>query len=83
MTAAGDRGTGAALVRRTTARARGDRIATAYLYLLPALLVMGVITLYPLLYQVWMSFTDFGLKNLSVGTARAEPSSGSTTTSTS
>jgi arabinogalactan oligomer/maltooligosaccharide transport system permease protein len=38
---------------------------TAIVYLLPAFLVMGVITFYPLLFQVWMSFTDFGLKNLS------------------
>lgn len=38
---------------------------TALLYLLPAFVVMGVITFYPLLFQTWMSFTDFGLKNLS------------------
>ena len=38
---------------------------TAILYLLPAFLVMGVITFYPLIFQTWMSFTDFGLKNLS------------------
>jgi arabinogalactan oligomer/maltooligosaccharide transport system permease protein len=38
---------------------------TAMLYLLPAFLVMGIITFYPLLFQTWMSFTDFGLKNLS------------------
>jgi arabinogalactan oligomer/maltooligosaccharide transport system permease protein len=37
---------------------------TAILYLLPAFIVMGVITFYPLLFQTWMSFTDFGLKNL-------------------
>ncbi len=36
----------------------------AYLYILPAFLVMAFITFYPLLYQVWMSFTDFQLKNL-------------------
>jgi arabinogalactan oligomer/maltooligosaccharide transport system permease protein len=36
----------------------------AYAFLLPALLVMLVITFYPLVYQVWMSFTDYGLKNL-------------------
>ena len=45
--------------RRLTPDAR-----TAVLYLLPAFLVMGVITFYPLLFQTWMSFTDFGLKNL-------------------
>lgn len=42
---------------------------TAYLYLLPALLVMGVITFYPLAYQIYMSFTDFGLRNLRVNSA--------------
>ena len=38
---------------------------TAVLYLLPAFLVMGIITFYPLLFQTYMSFTDFGLGNLS------------------
>ena len=37
-----------------------------YLYLLPALLVMGIITFYPIGFQVWMSFTDYGLKNLRI-----------------
>ena len=37
---------------------------TAYLYLVPAFLVMSIITFYPLLYQVWMSFTDYGIQNL-------------------
>lgn len=37
---------------------------TAFLYLLPAGLIMSVITLYPLFFQVWMSFTDYGVKNL-------------------
>jgi arabinogalactan oligomer / maltooligosaccharide transport system permease protein len=40
-----------------------------YVYLLPAFLVMGLITLYPLIYQVWMSFTDFGIQNLRAGSA--------------
>jgi arabinogalactan oligomer/maltooligosaccharide transport system permease protein len=37
-----------------------------YTYLLPAFIVMAFITIYPLAYQVWMSFTDFGLKNFRV-----------------
>ncbi|HJW23140.1 MAG TPA: sugar ABC transporter permease [Candidatus Limnocylindrales bacterium] len=37
-----------------------------YLYLLPAFVVMGVITFYPLVFQVWMSFTDFTLANFRV-----------------
>ncbi|HEX8939590.1 MAG TPA: sugar ABC transporter permease [Candidatus Limnocylindrales bacterium] len=44
---------------------RSNRIA--YLYLIPAVLVMGIITLYPLLFQVWMSFTNYGLGNLRQG----------------
>lgn len=45
----------------------GNSKRAAYLYLVPAFLVMGIITLYPLLFQVWMSFTDFGIQNLRVG----------------
>jgi arabinogalactan oligomer/maltooligosaccharide transport system permease protein len=37
---------------------------SAYLYLLPAGIVMSIVTLFPLGFQVWMSFTDYGLKNL-------------------
>ena len=36
----------------------------AYYYLIPAAVVMALITFYPMFYQVWMSFTDFGIKNL-------------------
>ncbi|NLF00201.1 MAG: sugar ABC transporter permease [Anaerolineales bacterium] len=36
----------------------------AYLYILPAFLIMAFITFYPLLYQVWMSFTNFELRHL-------------------
>jgi arabinogalactan oligomer/maltooligosaccharide transport system permease protein len=42
----------------------GPDTRTAFLYLLPALIVMGIITFYPLLYQTWMSFTDYTLENL-------------------
>lgn len=45
---------------------RWRRTALPYLYLLPAFFVMGIITFYPLLFQVWMSFTDFGLANFRV-----------------
>jgi len=37
-------------------RSRDTR--TAYPFLLPALLVMLIITFYPLVFQVYMSFTD-------------------------
>jgi arabinogalactan oligomer/maltooligosaccharide transport system permease protein len=39
---------------------------TPFMYLLPAFLVMAVITFYPMGYQMWMSFTDYGIKNLRV-----------------
>jgi arabinogalactan oligomer/maltooligosaccharide transport system permease protein len=48
---------------------RRRRNRMPYVYLLPAFLVMGLITLYPLIYQVWMSFTDFGIQNLRAGSA--------------
>ena len=38
-----------------------------YLYLLPAFFVMGIITFYPLIYQVIVSFTDFQTKDLRLG----------------
>ncbi len=40
--------------------------ATPYVYLIPAFIVMGIITFYPLGFQVWMSFTDYGLANLRI-----------------
>jgi arabinogalactan oligomer/maltooligosaccharide transport system permease protein len=42
----------------------GRDTRTAILYLTPAFLVMGLITFYPLLFQTYMSFTDFALRNL-------------------
>ena len=33
----------------------------AFVYLIPAFAVMMVMTFFPLVYQVWMSFTDYGL----------------------
>jgi arabinogalactan oligomer/maltooligosaccharide transport system permease protein len=46
---------------------RGGR--TAYTYLVPAFIVMGIITIYPLLFQVWLSFTNYGIGNLREGSA--------------
>ena len=37
---------------------------TAMLYLAPAFIVMALITFYPLVYQTYMSFTDFQLRHL-------------------
>ena len=50
-------------------RSRGARIQRGiqpYLYLVPAFLVMAIITFYPLFFQVWMSFHDFGQENFRV-----------------
>jgi arabinogalactan oligomer/maltooligosaccharide transport system permease protein len=51
---------------RRAAGLRLRRSLQPYGYLLPAFLVMGVITFYPLIFQVWMSFTDFGPINYRV-----------------
>jgi arabinogalactan oligomer / maltooligosaccharide transport system permease protein len=55
---------GAGAPRRTW-RQRTASTRTAYLFLLPALLVMAIITFYPLVFQIYIAFTDFDLKNLS------------------
>jgi arabinogalactan oligomer / maltooligosaccharide transport system permease protein len=50
-------------------RSRGVRLQRGiqpYLYLVPAFIVMGIITFYPLFFQVWMSFHDFGQINFRV-----------------
>ncbi|MES2210257.1 MAG: sugar ABC transporter permease [Chloroflexota bacterium] len=52
------------LASRLFGSGRSSRIA--YLYLVPAFLVMSVITLYPLAFQVWMSFTDMQLIHLNL-----------------
>lgn len=49
---------------RRSGRPRTQR--AAYLYLVPAFAVMGLITIYPLIYQVWMSFTNTELRHLNV-----------------
>jgi arabinogalactan oligomer/maltooligosaccharide transport system permease protein len=47
------------------AQARQQNLA--YLYLVPAFLVMAVITFYPLIYQVIISFTNFETAHLRLG----------------
>jgi arabinogalactan oligomer/maltooligosaccharide transport system permease protein len=56
----------AATMPKRTFGARFQRGTQPYVYLLPALIVMGIITFYPLLFQVWMSFHDFTLENFRV-----------------
>ena len=36
----------------------------AYRYILPAAIVMAIVTAYPIIYQVWMAFTNFTVVNL-------------------
>ena len=67
----------APITPRRSWRQRTQSTRTAYLFLLPALLVMAIITFYPLVFQIWMAFTDFQLKNLrpnSAGPAIVLPS---------
>ncbi len=52
------------LTSRLLGSGRASRVA--YLYLVPAFLVMSIITLYPLAFQVWMSFTDMQLIHLNL-----------------
>jgi arabinogalactan oligomer/maltooligosaccharide transport system permease protein len=52
---------------RRSWRQRTQTTRTAYLFLLPALLVMAIITFYPLVFQIYIAFTDFQLKNLRPG----------------
>jgi arabinogalactan oligomer/maltooligosaccharide transport system permease protein len=54
--------------RRSRLLGRDTRVA--YLYILPALLVMATITFYPLVYQTAMSFFDVKLPNIVPGHAR-------------
>jgi len=54
---------------RSTKRANFRRSALPYMYLVPAFLVMGVITFYPLVYQVIVSFTNFETRDLLKGLA--------------
>ena len=51
----------------TSKKSNFSKAILPYLYLLPAFVVMGVITFYPLIYQVIVSFTDFQTKDLRLG----------------
>ncbi|NJN16186.1 MAG: sugar ABC transporter permease [Oscillochloris sp.] len=45
----------------TSPRKRSSREWIPFAYLAPALAVMLVMTFYPMVFQVWMSFTDYGV----------------------
>ncbi len=51
-------------VARAGFRQKYPNADLAYLYILPAFLIMAFITFYPLLFQLWMSVTSFQLKHL-------------------
>ena len=55
------------LAKKQTSKVKLQRNMLPYLYLLPAFLVMGVITFYPLIYQVIISFTNFETRHLLLG----------------
>ncbi|HEY1014094.1 MAG TPA: sugar ABC transporter permease [Herpetosiphonaceae bacterium] len=55
---------GAAGKRRQGLWQRSRQSRIAYVYLLPALIIMSIITLYPIIYQFIMSFTDFSAQSL-------------------
>ncbi|MBI4673428.1 MAG: sugar ABC transporter permease [Chloroflexi bacterium] len=52
---------------QTTQRTRATsiwRTLTPYMYVIPALIIMTVITYYPMGFNLWMSFTNYGITNL-------------------
>ncbi len=59
--------TATASLERSAKRANFMRAILPYLYLVPAFSVMAVITFYPLIYQVIISFTNFETKHLLLG----------------
>src|SRR5678816_4088828 len=58
-----------ATAKMTKSRTNINKVILPYLYLVPAFTVMAIITFYPLIYQVIVSFTDFQTKVLRFGLA--------------
>ena len=52
---------------RKKARTKADQNNLGYVYLIPAFIVLAVISFYPLIYQLVISFTDFETKHLRLG----------------
>jgi arabinogalactan oligomer/maltooligosaccharide transport system permease protein len=61
-----------ATAKMTKSRTGIRKAILPYLYLVPAFAVMAVITFYPLIYQLIVSFTDFQTKDLRFGLASPE-----------
>lgn len=55
------------LANKQTAKGKNKTRLLPYYYLAPAFLIMGVITFYPLIYQIIISFTNFETKHLLLG----------------
>src|SRR5205814_1613510 len=55
--------TEAATAAPAGSRRGAPRWLIAYMYILPATLIMAAITYWPILFQVYMSFTDYGAIN--------------------
>src|SRR5690349_21545362 len=64
----------ATVTAKTPYRKQTDvrKVMVPYVYLLPAFAVMAVITFYPLIYQLIVSFTDFQTKDLRLGLSSPE-----------
>jgi arabinogalactan oligomer/maltooligosaccharide transport system permease protein len=62
----------ASIRRKSKSKAERRKALVPYLYLIPAFAVMTVITFYPLIYQLIVSFTDFQTKDLRFGLASPE-----------
>lgn len=58
-----------ATAKMTKSRTDIRKAILPYLYLVPAFTVMAIITFYPLIYQLIVSFTDFQTKDLRFGLA--------------
>ena len=43
----------------------------AYNYILPAAILMAIVTAFPILYQIWMSFTNFSISNVPASMRRS------------
>jgi len=54
---------------RTSGVSWWQRYKLPYLYILPAFVVLAIVTFYPIAYQVYLSFTNFAIKNLRTGNA--------------
>lgn len=61
-----------AIVKTNPGKSSSQGRLLPYFYLLPAFLIMGVITFYPLIYQIIISFTNFESKHLLLGLSSPE-----------